>query len=114
VVGEASRSFSWSFHWPLLGPTGAPWLDDIPDLSCQDSTQEHPVDDPLLSGKQQVEGSSPPPAHRTAAPLCAEAPPRSGVVEVGATIACTITLDDVVQQVTAVVKDLDATVAIRS
>jgi hypothetical protein len=36
------------------------------------------------------------------------------VVEVGATIACTITLDDVVQQVTAVVKDLDATVAIRS
>jgi hypothetical protein len=29
--------------------TGPHWLDDAPDLSCQDSTQEHAVDDPLLS-----------------------------------------------------------------
>jgi hypothetical protein len=42
-------SFPVSFHLPPLGPSGAYWLDDAPDLSCQDSTQEHPVDDPLLS-----------------------------------------------------------------
>ena len=41
-----------SFHQPLLGPTGAHRLDDAPDVSCQDSTQEHAVDDPLLSCKQ--------------------------------------------------------------
>ena len=40
--------------------TGAHWLDDPPDPSCQDSTRRHPVDDPLLSCKQQVGGSSSP------------------------------------------------------
>jgi hypothetical protein len=42
-------SFPVSFHLPPLGPSGAYWLDDPPDLTCQDSTQEHAVDDPLLS-----------------------------------------------------------------
>jgi hypothetical protein len=42
-------SFRLSFHQALLGPTGAHWLDDPPDLSCQDSTQEDAVDGPLLS-----------------------------------------------------------------
>ena len=51
-------SFWLSFHLPLLGPTEAHWLDDPPDLSSQDSTQQHPVDDPRLSCKQQVAGSS--------------------------------------------------------
>jgi hypothetical protein len=38
-----------SFHLAPLGPSGAHWLDDAPDLSWQDSTQEHAVDDPPLS-----------------------------------------------------------------
>jgi hypothetical protein len=46
-------SFWLSFHLPLLGPTGAHWLDDPPDLSCKDSTRQYTVDDPLLSCKQQ-------------------------------------------------------------
>jgi hypothetical protein len=29
-------------------------MDDPPDLSCQDSTRQHAVDDPLLSCKQQA------------------------------------------------------------
>jgi hypothetical protein len=45
------RAVSQSFHQPLLGPTGAYWLDDGPDLSWQDSTRQHAVDDPLLIGK---------------------------------------------------------------
>jgi integrase len=53
-------SFSLSFHHSLLGPTGAYWLDDLPDVSCKESTRQHAVDDPLLSCKQQVGGSSPP------------------------------------------------------
>jgi hypothetical protein len=44
-------SFWLSFHLPLLGPTGAHWLGDPPDLSCRDSTRQHSVDDPLLIGK---------------------------------------------------------------
>jgi hypothetical protein len=36
------------------------------------------------------------------------------VVEIGGSIGCTVTLDDVVQKVTAVVKDLKGTVVIRS
>jgi hypothetical protein len=56
----AGRSFPRSFHLPLLDPTGAYWLDDPSDLTCKDSTQQYPVDDPLLSCKQQVGGSTPP------------------------------------------------------
>jgi hypothetical protein len=40
--------------------------------------------------------------------------PRVRVVEVGAAIACTITLGDAVQKVRAVVKDLKGTVVVRS
>jgi hypothetical protein len=36
------------------------------------------------------------------------------VVEVGAAIPCTITLGDAVQKVSAVVKDLQGTVVVRS
>ena len=65
MVLSGRRSSSWmsfhlSFHLTLLGPTGAYWLDDPFDLSCKDSTQQYPVDDPPLSCKQQVGGSSPP------------------------------------------------------
>src|SRR5215216_5724460 len=45
-------SFRLSFHQAPLGPSGAHWLDDPSDLTCKDSTQHHPVDDPLLSCKQ--------------------------------------------------------------
>jgi hypothetical protein len=34
-----------SFHPALLGPTGAHWLDDPPDPTCKDSTQQYAVDD---------------------------------------------------------------------
>jgi hypothetical protein len=51
-------SFRLSFHQALLGPTGAHWLDDPTDLSCQGSTRQHPVDDPLLSCKQAPVHSS--------------------------------------------------------
>jgi hypothetical protein len=60
-------SFSVSFHPALLGPTGAHWLDDAPDVSRKDSTRQHAVDDPRLSCKQQAGGSVPPPAPKTAA-----------------------------------------------
>jgi hypothetical protein len=53
-------SFPKSFHQAPLGPTGAHWLDDAPDLSCKESTRQYAVDGPLLSCKQQVGGSSPP------------------------------------------------------
>jgi hypothetical protein len=43
------RSFRRSFHQPLLGSTGAYWLDGPPDLSCKESTGQYAVDDPLLS-----------------------------------------------------------------
>jgi hypothetical protein len=46
---KGGMSFWLSFHLPLLGPTGAHWLDDPPDLSCQDGTRRYAVDDPLLS-----------------------------------------------------------------
>jgi hypothetical protein len=42
-------SFQLSFHLAPLGPSGAYWLDDALDLSCQDSTRQHSLDDPLLS-----------------------------------------------------------------
>jgi hypothetical protein len=51
-------SFPLSFHLPLLGPTGAHWLDNPPDLTCKERTGQYPLDDPLLSCKQQVAGSS--------------------------------------------------------
>jgi hypothetical protein len=54
------RSFRWSFHQPPLGTTAAHLLDDPPNLSSKDSTRQHTVDDPRLSCKQQVGGSSPP------------------------------------------------------
>jgi len=47
--GRRELSFPMSFHQALLRPTGAYWLDGPPDLSCQDSTRQHAVDDPLLS-----------------------------------------------------------------
>jgi Domain of unknown function (DUF4333) len=51
------------------------------------------------------------PTARAAKVTCGTAKVR--VVEVGASIACTITLGDAVQQVSAVVKDLQGTVAVR-
>jgi hypothetical protein len=42
-------SFCLSFHLALLGPSGAHWLDDPPDLTCKDSTRQHPLDRPQLS-----------------------------------------------------------------
>ena len=33
----------------VLGPTGAHWLDNPPELTGKDSTPQHAVDDPLLS-----------------------------------------------------------------
>jgi hypothetical protein len=53
-------SFHLSFHTASLGPTGAHWLDDPSDVSCKEDTGQHALDDPLLSCKQQVGGSSPP------------------------------------------------------
>jgi hypothetical protein len=46
-------SFRLSFHLALLGLSGPQWLDNPPDLSCQDSTRQHAVDDSRLSCKQQ-------------------------------------------------------------
>jgi hypothetical protein len=62
-------SFRLSFHQALLGPTGTHWLDDRSDLSCKGSTRQHSVDDTLMSCKQQVGGSSPPPAPIGARPI---------------------------------------------
>jgi hypothetical protein len=45
-------SFRLSFHLPPLGPTGAHWLDDLPDPTCKDSTRQHSVDDPLRVPRQ--------------------------------------------------------------
>jgi hypothetical protein len=42
-------SFCLSFHQALLGPTGAHWLDDPPDLACKDIIRQHSVDDWPLS-----------------------------------------------------------------
>ena len=47
-------SFRLSFHLALLGPTGAYWLDDAPDLSCQDTIRQHAMDGPRLSCKQPL------------------------------------------------------------
>jgi hypothetical protein len=63
-------SFCLSFHQALLGPTGAHWLDNASDLSCMEDTGQYAVDDPRLSCKQQVGGSSPPASsqHRKSQP----------------------------------------------
>jgi hypothetical protein len=52
------RSFRRSFHQALLRPSGAHWLDKLPDLTCKGSTRQHAVDDPLLSCKQPPLASS--------------------------------------------------------
>ena len=52
------------------------------------------------------------PTARTATVRCGT--PKVRVVEIGGTIACTITLGTAVQKVTAVVKDLKGTVMVRS
>jgi hypothetical protein len=49
--GAAGVSFCLSFHPALLGRSGAYWLDGPPDLSCQDSMCQHPVDGCPLIGK---------------------------------------------------------------
>ncbi len=55
------------------------------------------------------------PTARAATVRCGAAgAPRVRVVEIGATIGCTITLGDAVQKVTAEVKDLKGTVVVRS
>ena len=55
---KAGRSFPQSFHQALLGPTGAHWLDDPPDLTCKHDTRQHAVDDPLMPCKQVLCSSS--------------------------------------------------------
>ena len=52
-------SFHLSFHQALLSPSGAPWLDEPPDLSCMETTRQHAVDDPLLIGKMTTCGGRP-------------------------------------------------------
>jgi hypothetical protein len=47
-------SFRLSFHLALLGRTGAHWLDDLPDVTYKDRTQQHSVDGSLLSCKQEL------------------------------------------------------------
>ena len=62
----------------------------------------------LIRGKLQ-------PTARAATVRCGAAgAPKVRVVEIGATIGCTIALGDAVQKVTAVVKDLKGTVVVRS
>jgi len=56
-VIPTARSFRQSFHSALLGHTGAHWLDGPSDLSSQQNTRQHAVDDPRLSCKQQVAGA---------------------------------------------------------
>jgi hypothetical protein len=55
---ERRHVIRFSFHPTLLATTEAYWLDDPPDATCKDGTRQHAVDDPLLSCKQQVAGSS--------------------------------------------------------
>jgi hypothetical protein len=67
--GAAGMSFFLSFHHGAPCATGPDSLDDLNDPSdptCKDSTRQHSLDDPRLSCKQQVGGSSPPSTPRTA------------------------------------------------
>jgi hypothetical protein len=56
---SAGRSFCLSFHLALLGPTGAHWLDDPPDRSCKDSTQDYCLDVEHQPTDLAVGGSNP-------------------------------------------------------
>ena len=49
-------SFWLSSHQVLLAHTGPHQLEDPSYLCCKDSTPKYPVDDPLLSCKQQAFG----------------------------------------------------------
>jgi hypothetical protein len=42
-------SFWVPFHTASLGPTGAHWLDDPPDVSCKEGTRQYAMDGTLLS-----------------------------------------------------------------
>ena len=48
VARPGSSANHWavlqSFHLPLLGPSGAGWLDGPPDRTCKDSTGQRAVD----------------------------------------------------------------------
>jgi len=44
-------SFCLSFHLAPLATTGPHWLDDPSDVSCNESTHQHAVDDARLIGK---------------------------------------------------------------
>jgi hypothetical protein len=59
-------SFWLSFHQALLGRTGPHWLDTASNVTCKESTRQYAVDGALLSCKQQLGGSSPPPAPKSA------------------------------------------------
>ena len=59
-------SFCLSFHLASLDATEPHQPDGAADLSCEDGTRQHATDGCPLSCKQQVGGSSPPPAPRTA------------------------------------------------
>src|SRR4030095_17039154 len=50
---------SQSFHPARRSPTGAHWLDDAPDVTCEDRTARQVVDGQAPTCKQQVGGSSP-------------------------------------------------------
>ena len=52
-------SFRLSLHQPLLSPAAAHWLDSASDLTCNDSTRQHPLDDPRLSLNSRLEFESP-------------------------------------------------------
>jgi len=68
-AGGRRRSFHWSFHHGLPATTGVHWLDEAPDLTCQDGTRQHSPGGCPLSCKQQVGGSSlPAGACRTTGP----------------------------------------------
>jgi hypothetical protein len=53
-------SFRLSFHLPLLGPSGAHWLDGPPDTSCKDDTRQYAADSWPLSCKHQLGVRVPP------------------------------------------------------
>jgi hypothetical protein len=58
--GELGMSFCLSFHLALLGTSGAYWLDDRPDLRCQDRPRQHPLDGWRLSCMAALPGPARP------------------------------------------------------